>query len=109
MDKLRQYFPNLLSGNLSSGIEIAGIVLVGALLWYIFFVKKNHMNPLWGLFVLLMSSVIFAGFFIGGIRLGKIFGIDEMGAFIGIFAFFIIASIYKYYSTPKDQRRRRMF
>lgn len=107
IDKLRQHFPTLFSGHLSTGLEIVIVIAALAFLYYLFFVKKDHKSPLWGVIVTFLGVMTFVGFFMGGIKLGRIFGIEDMGAFIGIFAFFFLAMIYKYFTTPKEQRRKK--
>lgn len=107
IEKLRQHFPNLFSGNLSSGVEIGLLIAVLAFLYFLFFVKKSYKNPFWGMLVIFLGGATFVGFFIGGIKIGNLFGFEDMGAFIGIFAFFGLAALYKHFTTPPDQRRKK--
>lgn len=108
IETLRQHFPNLFAGNgLSSGVEIVAVAIVVALLYFIFFVKKSYKNPFWAIIVTAIGVGVFLGFLYSGIYLGRMFGYGYVGAFIGIAAFFFLATVYKYYSTPKDQRRAR--
>ncbi len=107
IDALRLQLTNLVSGGMSGMVQVILIALGIAFFWYVAFVKKDHKNPFWALIVLLMGIGVFAGFFFGGVKVGKIFGFAQFGAFVGIFAFFFLATIYKYYSTPKDKRRKR--
>ena len=108
LEQLHLQFKNLFNaGGTSTALVVALVIAVIAFLYYLFFAKKNHKNPLWALIVLIIGVTVFLGFFFGGIKFGNAIGIGDIGALIGVFLFFFLASLYKYLSTPKDERRRK--
>lgn len=108
IEKLRQHFPNLFEGGgVSFAIEIVIAILGIAFLWFVFFAKKSYKNPLWAIVITLIGFCIFMAFFIGGMKVGKLLGIGPIGALGGVFLFFFLATVLKYYTTPKEQRRKK--